>query len=113
MTWTFDSALNDDDITVIERDDSHGDYAIKVGDLETTVTIELRRPLTGNRVEFRTSHAIKTPLQASPYWTSRPFDDDAPYALHRAIDGLTSYYRQAVEGGHAPSNNWLCKRGTY
>ncbi len=113
MAWTFDSALDDPDVTVVERDDARGDYALTIGDLTTLVTIELRRPLTGSHVEFRTSHAIKTPLQGSPYWTSKPFDDDAPYALHRAVNGLTSYYRQAINGGHTPSEQWLVERGSY
>ena len=109
MAWTFDNALEDDDITVIERDDSRGDYAIQVGELETIVTIELRRTLDGKYVEFRTSHAIKTPTQAGPYRTSRPFDDEAPYALHRAVDGITNFYRQAVNDGHTPVESWLVR----
>src|SRR3989344_1216432 len=34
---------------------------------------------------FHTSHSIKTPLQAGPYHPSRPWGDDASYALHMAV----------------------------
>jgi hypothetical protein len=56
---------------------------------------------------FRRSHAIKTPVQAAPYYPSRDFDDDPAYAMHRAIESLASYYREAVQAGHQPEGRWL------
>jgi hypothetical protein len=113
VAWTLDSALEDDLVTVVERNDTGGEYAVLIGSLTTLVTISLRRFLKSDDVEFIVSHAIKTPIQAGPYWTSRPFDDDPAYALHRAVNGITSYYQQAIQAGHHPSEEWLVPRGSY
>jgi hypothetical protein len=80
-------------------------FTIQIGELNTPVHITLRKD--AGFWWFKTSHAIHTPLQAGPYWTSRPYDDDAGYALRRAITGLTDYYRDAVEHNLAPSEDWL------
>src|ERR1700688_4063560 len=109
MTYTLDSALDDDLVTVVDRHDDLGSYAIQIGTIETIIYIDLGRLLTSDRVKFRTSHSIHTPVQAGPYHTSRTIEDDAAYALHRAIDGLTSYYRQAVKEGHTPQESWFVK----
>lgn len=109
MPWTLDNALDDELVTVIDRHDDIGNYSIKIGKLETIVEIDLGRLLTSDRVKFRVSHSIHTPLQAGPYRTSRFIEDDAAYALHRAIDGLTSYYKQAVKDGYTPKESWLVK----
>jgi hypothetical protein len=42
MAWTIDSALNDKDITVVERDDGFGSYSLRIGELSTVVSVELR-----------------------------------------------------------------------
>jgi hypothetical protein len=109
MPWTLDSALQDDLITVIDRNDQLGSYAIRIGELETVVFIELGRLLTNDAVKFNVSHSIHTPIQAGPYRSGRFIEDDAGYALHRAIDALTSWYRQAVQEGCRPQENWLIK----
>tara|TARA_R110000787_G_scaffold68468_8_gene153128 strand:+ start:165 stop:2141 length:1977 start_codon:yes stop_codon:yes gene_type:complete len=80
-------------------------FTIKIGDLSTPVHIALRKD--AEFWWFKTSHAIHTPLQAGPYWTSRPYDDDAGYALRRAITGLTDYYRDAIDHDLKPSEGWL------
>jgi hypothetical protein len=113
MAWTVDSALDDDLVEVVDRNDAGGEYVVQIGTLTTLVTISLRRLLNSDDVEFIVSHAIKTPVQAGPYWTSRPFDDDPAYALHRAINGITSYYRQAIQAGHHPREEWLVPRGSW
>lgn len=109
MPYTLDTALDDELVTVLDRNDDIGIYAIKIATLNTIIYIELGRLLTNDRVKFRASHSIYTPMQGGPYRTSRWIEDDAGYALHRAIDGLTSYYRQAVEKGHTPKESWLVK----
>ncbi len=107
MAYTFDDVLDDELVTVVERNDEMGEFVVRIGNLETPVSIELGRFMTSERTKFRLSHVIKTPMPAGPYRTSLPFGDDPGYALHRAIDGRTSYYRQAVEKGHEPSEDWL------
>lgn len=107
MPWTFDNALDDEFIEIVDRNDEMGSYAIRLGDLETTIFIELGRFPKGEWTKFDVSHAIHTPLQMGPYRTSRPFSDDPPYALHQAISGLTQYYGDAIRAGHTPEESWL------
>jgi hypothetical protein len=107
MAYTFDSALNDDLVTVVTRRDAMGIFEVRVGELETLITIDLGRFMDSDKTKFRVSHAIKTPLQAGPYRTSIPFADYPAYALHRAITGLTDYYRDAVKKGYEPRQQWL------
>lgn len=107
MAYKFDEVLDDELVTVVERNDEMGEFVVRIGDLETLVSIELGRFMTSERTKFRLSHVIQTPMLAGPYRTSLPFGDDPGYALHKAIDGLTSYYREAVDQGHEPSEDWL------
>ena len=107
MGYTFDEGLDNGLVEVIERNDEMGVFVVRIGSLETPVTIELGRFMNSERTKFTLSHVIKPPLQAGPYRTSLPFGDDPGYALHRAIDGLTSWYKQAVKDGHEPSEDWL------
>lgn len=65
------------------------------------------RALPGGWFRFDRSHAIHTPVQLGPYYPTRDIDDDAPYAMHRAIESLASYHRAAVGQGHTPSESWL------
>ena len=107
MGHTFDEVLDNELVDVIDRNDEMGEFVVRIGSLATPVTIELGRFMNSERTKFTLSHVIQTPLQAGPYRTSRPFDDDPGYALHRAIEGLTSWYEQAVAKGHEPSEDWL------
>lgn len=107
MAYTFDDVLDDDLVTVVERDDEMGEFVVRIGGLETPVTIMLERLKNNERTNFQLSHVINTPEQAGPYRTSLPFGDRPEYALKKAITGLTMYYRQAVEKGHEPSEDWL------
>lgn len=104
---TLDDALDDPLSEVVDRHDDMGSLAVKLGTLETTIFIELGRFLQSEHVKFDVSHSIHTPTQAGPYRTSKNWDDDAGYALHRAISGLTSYYKDAVKAGHRPAESWL------
>jgi hypothetical protein len=72
------------------------------------IVIEIRLEDMGNGyTRFIRSHAIHAPGQAGPYWPSRDFDDDPAYAMHRAIDSIVDYYKDAVRSGHTPSASWL------
>ncbi len=100
----IDTILSLHNVKLVSRvDDS--EFVITLGALLTPITIEITPK--GEYWGFLVSHAIHTPLQAGPYWTSRPFDDTPQDALRRAITGLESYYNQAVSHGYTPSENWL------
>ena len=107
MDYSFDSVLDDDLVAVVEQNDELGYFCIRIGTLQTHVIVELERHTTSDRTKFSVSHAIKTPLQHGPYRTSLPFGDTPVSALHKAVSGLTMYYRQAVNAGHEPREDWL------
>jgi hypothetical protein len=107
MLWAINSALDDDLIHLIARDDEMGIYEFRVGKLKTIVTVEVGRLPSSERARYHRSHDIKTPIQAGPYH-QRPFCwDDVPYALHQAIGSITTYYRLAIADGHEPQEEWL------
>jgi len=107
MPHTIDNALDDELIEVVERDDGFGEYAIRLGELETVITIQLRRLVGSEHTEFTVSHAIHTPTQADPYRTSIQYGDYPAQALSSAVFALTQYYRAAVRAGHNPDESWL------
>lgn len=107
MAWTIESALDDPDIEVVDHTENV--WTVRVGALRTPVRISLQKRKDGT-VWWDQSHAMHTPTQIGPYWTSRPFDigpDAYPYALHRAVSGLADYYREAIKAGHQPEEKWL------
>ena len=110
MLWTIDSALDDDLIHLIARNDDMGIYEFRVGELKTIVTVEVGRSPSSERGRYHRSHDIKTPLQAGPYHQLQMFWDDVPDALHQAIGSITGYYSLAIANGHKPQEDWLVER---
>jgi hypothetical protein len=106
VAWTIDKALDDDLVEIVDRNDARGIYIFRLKPLKTKIKITLRRS-RGRETAYTQSHAIQTPEQAGPYWTSKPSDDSPGNALRKAISGFTMYYRQAIEKGHTPSEDWL------
>jgi hypothetical protein len=107
---TVDSALQDDCISLVQRRDDEGAYLIRVGTLQTIVTIRLKKTW-GSRTAFRQSHAIKTPRQPCPNWSCAPEAESPGDALRKAISGLTMHYRKAVGEGYRPAEEWLVPAG--
>jgi hypothetical protein len=106
VAWTFEEALKDDDVKIVERNDAWGLYSFTVGTLKTEITIKLCRSPVSEETRFERSHDIQTPAQASPYHGSRLFWDSPAYALHQAISGITEFYREGIEN-HKPDESWL------
>lgn len=104
-----DEALQDECVSVVQRRDAEGAFLIRIGQLETVVTILLRKTW-GSRTAFRQSHAIQTPRQCSPDWSCAPEAETPGDALRKAISGLTMHYRLAVREGYAPAEDWLVPR---
>jgi hypothetical protein len=107
MAWTIDEALDDDLIHLDNRNDDLGVYEFRVGELSKIVTVLLSRLPTSDRARFYRSHNIKTPAQTYQYSQNSTIWDDLPYALHQAVNGITSHYRHAVEKGLVPADSWL------
>lgn len=84
------------------------DFQFRLGELQTPIFLTLRN--LGDHVQFETSHAIATPLQAGPYWTNRPYGETQMDAVRQAIRALEFYYQDAVENGHTPDEAWLVPR---
>ncbi len=99
------ATISQDGIDAFEATDSGFSFWLK----EIPSEIKISLSVNGQRggFNFRTSHAIKTPLQAGPYHPSRPWGDDAAYALHLAVTSITQYYREAVNAGLKPDTSWL------
>ncbi|TPK70774.1 hypothetical protein FJ527_28275 [Mesorhizobium sp. B2-4-18] len=107
MAWTLDNALEDGSISIVERNDAWGVYKFRVGSLSPVVTVILCRSPVSDETRYERSHNIKTPVQLGPYHQSRLFWDDPAYALHQAVDSITSYYKEAVAKGHDQQDAWL------
>lgn len=107
---TVDSALQDECVSVVQRRDDEGAYMIRIGSLQTIVTIYLR-PTWGTRTAFRQSHAIKTPRQRCADWSCAPEAQSPGDALRKAISSLTTHYQKAVCEGFAPTEDWLVPGG--
>jgi len=109
VAYEIEEVLADDLITIIERDDESGHYALRFGELETVVSIQLGRSRTTERTHYKISHAIHTPVQIGPYKTSLAFSDYWAAALDKAVTGITVHFREAVEAGYDPKESWLVK----
>jgi hypothetical protein len=108
--WTVDRALDDDLVTVLDRNDEAGVSRFLLGTLKTPITVSVQGSSLGGHTMFSASasHAIKTPEQQGAYRISVPRrETSAGRALHRAITGLTAHYRLAVEANHPPDESWL------
>ena len=109
MAFTVDEALDDDLIHVIDRHDEVGTFTVRLGSLETPITIELGRFQSSEETKFWVSHAIKTPSQHDPYTPSVFYKPSWGDALQEAVSSLTMYYRIAVRDGHKPEESWLVR----
>lgn len=112
MIENFDKILDHSLITTFVRDDDERYFVVFLGQLETPLEIRL----TDNDLSrsFVTSHAIMTPILEQPYDPSGATAISAVEALRVAIDAFTVSYRQAVNAGHTPNEEWLipkCKHG--
>lgn len=105
MAWTIEDVLGNGSLEDVQRFGS--EYRFRLRGLQTYITVRLHERKDGSGVDFEQSHFIKTPLQADPYMTSRPWGDYTAYALHRAVTTLTQYYDAAVSNGHVPEESWL------
>lgn len=108
MPCAIDEVLNQPGVHVMRRPpDELGTYVFRVGTLTPEITVRLYRAPSGKGVCFEQSHFIKTPAQLSSYSPSRPWGDDAPYALHQAVRSITQHYDHAVLERHTPEDSWL------
>ena len=106
MAWTIESALAQKPIHQPRK--LLSEYQFTLGKIPVLITIRLYKPIIGGtKVLFEQSHFIYTPVQAGPYETSRPWNNDEPSALHQAIFGYTENYNAAVRAGHTPDSKWL------
>ena len=105
---TFDDVLDDELADVVSRNDREGVFRVRIRELTTVVTIQLKKRSHIRRtVNYTTSHGIHTPIQGHPYRTSVPFADNRPAAVAKALHDLTLQYRLATRDGHQPNTRWL------
>lgn len=106
---TIDQGLQSDLIRVTKRDDEAGVFELRLGELTTPITIAVECTPDMGRAEYYLSHCIKTPIQKSvfPGRAAKRFGFSPGAAIHRAVLGLSTYYREAVEAGLTPDEAWL------
>jgi hypothetical protein len=104
---TITAALDNPLITVLERDDPSDYVRFRLAALPTEIEIWVTWRAELGIYVFTHSHAIKTPKQDAPYWTSRPYNDSAALALDQVISGLCQHYKWAVLDGCAPEEAWI------
>ena len=107
MAFTFDDVLADELITMVHRNDSRGVFVIRIGEMRTQIEITLSRYMDCERTSFWMTHAIKTPMQSFAYRPGHPEGDYPALALFHAVSHMTRWYRNAVEHGHLPADDWL------
>jgi hypothetical protein len=107
MIDTFDEVLSDDLITAIHRNDSRGLFVIRIGEIQTQIEIALSRYMDHERTTYWLMHANETPLQSFAFRTSRPERGSPVLALLQATSDFTQWYRDAVEEGQRPNDDWL------
>ena len=62
MAHTIDEALTNPLITVVERNDADQIYQFQLGELKQIITVWLlKEKRNHHRVEYETSHVVKTP----------------------------------------------------
>ena len=106
----FSDALNNDLVTVVDADEGSRTFRVRIGVLRTIVTIDVADRPTRGRYRYTASHAIHTPEQLAPYYTSVPFGDTPGGALSKALSDFTTFYSVAVRLGHRPADQWLVRR---
>lgn len=99
------ATISQDEIAAFKP--TYSGFSFWLKGIPAEIKIELSINGVHGGFNFHTSHSIKTPLQAGPYHPSRPWGDDASYALHMAVTSITQYYREAVNHGLNPDSNWL------
>jgi len=105
MTWTIDTALQDDAIERFEK--TFDGFSIWLKDIPVEIKISLSVNGIQGGFNYIISHAIKTPEQAGPYRSDRPWGDYDAYALHMAVASVADPYNSAVKNGYQPAANWL------
>jgi hypothetical protein len=109
MAVSIQRALDSALITVVKADKNRGIFKIKIGELNTVVTIKFFFDDITEMWRFEQSHVIKTPSQSGPY---RPGIRRGLYRgalLLKAITGFTMFYRMAEREGFKPKQKWLMK----
>ena len=75
--------------------------------LEPEITIRLYRKLDSSGYFFEQSHYVSTPLQGSPYITSRSWNDSQAAAIKQVVSAMSEHYMAALGKGHKPDDSWL------
>ena len=107
---SFADALENDLVTVVTSDERSRTFRIRIGILATVVTIRVAHRRTNGMYEYTPSHAIHTPEQFAPYYTSVPYGDTPADALAKALSDFTTFYSVATRLGHVPAESWLVRR---
>jgi hypothetical protein len=108
MIMTFNQALAKPLIKTVLRNDEEGFFQVRVGIIETNVTIMVLSRGDGTYVTTQ-DYAVKTDWQAGPYRVrNRPFEIPGE-ALDNALSTYCDYYQIAVYNGYKPKASWFVR----
>ncbi len=107
MAWTPESVFENESDYIHAAKELIKEYEFSLKELSTPIKIRLYKFIGSQKVMFTQSHFINTSVQAGPYDTSRPWNDDLGSALHQVVSGITEYYKAAITNGHTPDETWL------
>jgi hypothetical protein len=105
MAHTIETAFDHQYVDQVLRFVS--EYRFRLGTLESEITIRIFRTLDSKSYLFEQSHYISTPVQATPYITSRPWNDSEAAAINQVVGAMNDYYSEAVNKRHTPAESWL------
>jgi hypothetical protein len=86
-------------------------YRVNFHDLRTPITITLWHEPSCDHIAVAYSHLIKTPTQIGPYAPDylKAYDasDSTDAIVSRLVSIMDSFYQEAVNAGHVPSESWI------
>lgn len=111
--YSLESFKYDENI-VLDLKQKIGEFSFKLEQIEDIeFKIYIYKYMMDDGYWFSTNYFIHTPLQATPYLTSRTRENTYERALKRAIDSITSYYSEAIIKGLKPDKNWFIKNENF
>jgi len=105
---TIDTVLNRPLVHLVSRDDERGEYKLRIGDLNTVISMSLERRADLVTI-CRASHYLALVDDPNDY-AYQPcfcFASTPAQALDRAVTSVVERYDMAVRSGYEASEGWL------
>ncbi len=101
-----DEVMRDDLVTEPRR--FLAEYNFHLGTLSTPITVQIYLHLRTGNVVFEQSHFLKVPKKGA-YFTDAKHGEKQVENLRIAKNTFTKFYREAVNEGYQPEEDWLVR----